>query len=51
MGLLSSVSFMLRVRFLQAKLEAILEPAMNLMLVVALMIACAVNMGCLFGHL
>jgi hypothetical protein len=38
---------MLRGRFYRRRLE----PAMNKMLVAALLAACAVNMACLFGHL
>ena len=38
---------MLRGRFLRRRLE----PAMNKMLVAALLTACAVNVACLFGHL
>jgi hypothetical protein len=35
----------------RAILQAILEPAMNIVLVVALATACAVNLACLLGHL
>ena len=42
---------MLRARFFKQFLERLLEPAMYKVLVVAIFIACAVNVACLCGHL
>jgi hypothetical protein len=42
---------MLGERFLRRFSSRLLEPAMNSVLVVALVAACMVNMACLFGHL